>query len=273
MKPLIFALVILLSISCKNTHSNKQEKPGDRTKIKIAAYNFEYSRNATAFEIGEALKSFDFDVVCFSEAPGGDWTKNVGKTMGLQYVVVGKYSTAGHDDKYKTIASKTPLYEYDEVLMADTLHTATKAKTKINNAEISIYAVHFPFGWRDQAHINETTNKIVTFINHLKEYQKDEIAVVAGDFNFIPSTMEDKSQYYEMFVEAGLEVTWKELGFDWTKHNTHNAFIPEEEGNGHVIDHIIYNPEKMKVLDGQIIEMEKPLSDHKPVWALLQLTN
>ena len=28
---------------------------------------------------------------------------------------------------------------------------------------------------------------------------------------------------------------------------------------------------KMKVLDGEIIEMEEPLSDHKPVWALLEL--
>jgi hypothetical protein len=27
----------------------------------------------------------------------------------------------------------------------------------------------------------------------------------------------------------------------------------------------------MKVIDGQIIEMEKPLSDHKPVWAHLQV--
>ncbi|MBK6281784.1 MAG: hypothetical protein IPF54_03140 [Draconibacterium sp.] len=50
--------------------------------------------------------------------------------QGLNYVVVGRYSTAGHADKYKTIASRTPLYDYDEVLMADTLHTATKAKTK-----------------------------------------------------------------------------------------------------------------------------------------------
>ena len=28
---------------------------------------------------------------------------------------------------------------------------------------------------------------------------------------------------------------------------------------------------KMKVLDGEIIEMEKALSDHKPVWALLEV--
>jgi exonuclease III len=157
--------------------------------------------------------------------------------------------------------------------MADTLHTATKAQTKINDTELSIYSVHFPFGWRDQAHIDETTNKIATFIHYLKDKQKNEIAVVAGDFNFIPSNAENKNIYHEMFMEMGLDVTWKELGADCTKLNTYNALVPEDTGSGEVIDHIMYNPKKMKVLEGQIIEMEKPLSDHKPVWALLQLNN
>ena len=38
-----------------------------------------------------------------------------------------------------------------------------------------------------------------------------------------------------------------------------------------VIDHIMYNPNKVKAIDGAIIEMKNPLSDHKPVWALLEL--
>jgi maltose 6'-phosphate phosphatase len=123
--------------------------------------------------------------------------------MGLNYFSVGKYSTAGHQDKYKTIASRTPLYDFEEVLMADTLHTATKAKTKINNTEISVYAVHFPFGWRDQAHIDETTNKIVTFVEYLRQRQNEEISVIAGDFNFIPSNADSTSMYYGMFVDIG----------------------------------------------------------------------
>ena len=270
MKTLLFVLGLLLFFSCTNTSSNKKIKAEELPKLKIAAWNVEYSTNASAKEIGEALKPFDFDVVCFSEAPGGDWTKEVGSVLGLNNVVVGKYSTAGHIDKYKTIASRTPLYGYEEVLMADTLHTATKAKTKINNTEISIYAVHFPFGWRDQAHIDETTNKIATFVDYLKQRQNDEIAVVAGDFNFIPSNTKKENMYYEMFVNIGLDVTWKELGIDCTKLNTCDAFKPEDNGNGEVIDHVIYNPKKRNALEGQIIEMEKPLSDHKPVWALLQ---
>jgi exonuclease III len=265
----IFAL--LLIFSCSNTSSNKKSKTETPTQLKIAAWNVEYSKNASAIEIGEALNTFDFDVVCFSEAPGGDWTKEVGETMGLNHVVVGKYSTAGHVDKYKTIASRTPLYNFEEVLMADTLHTATKAKTKIDGNEISIYAVHFPFGWRDQAHIDETTNKIATLVEYLKKKQNDEITVVAGDFNFIPTNADSTSRYYEMFLSLGMDAIWKSLGIDCTKQNTYNALKPEDQGSGEVIDHIIYNTSKMKVLDGQIMELEKPLSDHKPVWALLQL--
>ena len=155
--------------------------------------------------------------------------------------------------------------------MADTLHTATRALTRIDGKEITIYSVHFPFGWRDQAHIDETTGKITAFIDYLKEKQKDEIAVVMGDFNFIPTRPDKNSMYYEMFVDIGLDASWKDLGIDVTKRNTHNAFESDDEGNGNVIDHIMYPPAKVKSLDGDIFEMEKPLSDHKPVWALLEL--
>ena len=271
MKTLLLIIVAFLAFSCGEKSSREQVQEEHATQIKVAAYNVEFSKNASATEIGEALKSYDFDVICFSEAPGGDWTKEVGVVMNLNHIVVGKYSTAGHKDKYKTIASRVPLYDYEEVLMADTLHTATRAKMKINDTEFVIYSVHFPFGWRDQAHIDETTNKVLALVNYLKERQKRELAVVAGDFNFIPVNADSANQYHKMFMDIGLDVSWKELGIDCTKQNTHNALKPEDNGNGEVIDHVMYNPEKMKAIDGNILEMEKPLSDHKPVWALLEL--
>ena len=184
-----------------------------------------------------------------------------------------------HTDKYKTIASQTPLYDYEEVLMADTLHTATRAKTTIDGKEVVIYSVHFPFGWRDQAHIDETTGKITTLVNYLKERQDKEVSVVMGDFNFIPNieqpgenAVNDSSvNYYKMFVNIGLEASWKDLEIDIRTKNTYNALEPAEEGNGNVIDHIMYHPAKVRAIDGAVIEMQKPLSDHKPVWALLEL--
>ncbi|WP_181938030.1 MULTISPECIES: endonuclease/exonuclease/phosphatase family protein [unclassified Arenibacter] len=243
----------------------------DPITLKVAAYNVEFSDKGTAEEIGEFLKSYQFDAVCFSEAPGGDWTKKVGAVMGLNHVLVGKYSTAGHKDKYKTIASRTPLSNYEEVLMADTLHTATRATTMVKGKEITLYSVHFPFGWRDQAHIDETTNKIATFVNYLREKQSDETSLVMGDFNFVLSTNDYVSPYYEMFVELGMVSSWRDLGIDVTGLGTMVKFKPESKPAGGVIDHIIYPTNKVKAINGQIMEMEKPLSDHKPVWALLEI--
>jgi len=108
-------------------------------------------------------------------------------------------------------------------------------------------------------------------IPKMKYDVKNKISVVMGDFNFIPTRPDYNSWYYEMFVDIGLDVSWKDLGIDVTKRNSHNAFEHEDEGNGSVIDHIMYSPAKVKALDGDIFEMEKPLSDHKPVWALLEL--
>lgn len=155
--------------------------------------------------------------------------------------------------------------------MADTLHSATRAKIKVNNTEFVIYSVHFPFATRGQAHFDETNNKIQTFVNYLKDRQSKELSVVAGDFNFIPTNTNTVNPYHKMFMDVGLDVSWKELGIDCTKLNTHNALKPEENGSGKVIDHIMYNPAIVKAIDGNILEMEKHLSDHKLVWALLEL--
>jgi hypothetical protein len=39
-----------------------------------------------------------------------------------------------------------------------------------------------------------------------------------------------------------------------------------------VIDHILIGPKsKFVATEGGIIELEKPLSDHKPVWAALEI--
>lgn len=269
---LIFIGLFLIVIGCNNESQLETEStPVEPAELRIAAYNVEVSRNATASEIGEALKEYNLDIVAFSEAPGGNWANDVAEILGMEHVVVGQYTTAGHDDKYKSIVSKTPLYETDEFLMTDTLHTVTKAKTRIDDREIAVYSVHFPFGWRDQAHIDETTAKISSFVDYLKVRQNNEISIVVGDFNFIPSNDNEESMYHEMFKEAGLDFSWDDLGIDATKENTHNALDPEDEGNGNVIDHIMYNPDKAEAIDGSIIEMDRSLSDHKPVWAQIRI--
>lgn len=267
----IFSVCLVLATS-SFIILNKSEINNKSINLKVAAYNVEFSDKGSSREIGEKLKSYNFDVVCFSEAPGGNWTKEVGEVMGLNHVAVGRYSTAGHKDKYKTIASRTPLTNYEEVLMADTLHTVTRAVTQVEGKEIAVYAVHFPFGWRDQAHIDETTGKVTAFVDYLKERQSNELSIAMGDFNFVLSTNDYKSQYYEMFVDIGLEVSWRDLKTDVTGLSSMvRKSKRDTKGRGWVIDHIMYNSSRVEALKGEIIEMEKPLSDHKPVWALLKI--
>lgn len=256
-----------LFFSCVNKNTQDKHKQESKLQLKIAAYNVEVGREGTPEEIGKILAPYHFQVVCMSEVPGGDWAKRVGKVAGLDYVILGRYSTAGHKDKYKAILSKTPLYGQEEVLMADTLHTVTKAKTKIGNNEISIYSVHYPFGWRNQAHIDETTNKIATFVKYLEKHQATENIVVAGDFNFSSSNSKKRNMYHDMHSNIGLKMTWKSLGTDLSQLS---SFIGEGDDSGEVIDHIFYNPKKMDVSKGNVIELEHPLSDHNPVWALLE---
>lgn len=255
---------------------SRQEKDTDNNSkpihLKVAAYNVEFSKKGTANEIGQKLRPYNFDVVCFSEAPGGDWTKEAAKIMGLGHVVVGRYSTAGHKDKYKSIASRTPLTNYEEVLMADTLHTATRAVTRVEGTDIAIYSVHFPTGWRDQAHIDETTGKVNAFVSYLQHRQSDELSLVMGDFNFVLSTDDYQSPYYQMLMDIGLDVSWKDLKTDVTQlSSTVEKSRKDIHGRGGVIDHIMYDPNRIDALEGDIIEMDKPLSDHKPVWALLRI--
>jgi endonuclease/exonuclease/phosphatase family metal-dependent hydrolase len=272
LKASLFCIGIVLLFTYVQSESvSDKEVQESSIQFRVAAYNVRVGRQATPEEIGNALKPYDLDIVCFSETPAGDWTKRAAAVLDMDHVVVGKYSTAGHTDKYKTIASKTPLYGYEEILMADTLHTVTRAVTRIEGRPIAIYSVHFPKGWRDQAHIDETTGKVNAFISHLKERPAEETVVVMGDFNFVPSNSDSNSMYHEMFIDIGLDVSWRDLAIDVTTRNTSRIFKPEAERIDRVIDHILYDPKMVKAVDGEIVELAEPLSDHKPVWAQLEL--
>ena len=62
----------------------------DAVTLRVAAYNVEFSKSATAEQIGEMFKPFNLDVIGFNEAPDGDWTKRVGKVLGMGHSYVGK---------------------------------------------------------------------------------------------------------------------------------------------------------------------------------------
>ncbi|HSI75993.1 MAG TPA: hypothetical protein VK957_08855, partial [Lunatimonas sp.] len=62
------------------------------------------------------------------------------------------------------------------------------------------------------------------------------------------------NMYHETFRKMGFDLHWKDLEIDSRYINTYNALVQDDEGNGGVIDHIMYSSEKAKAVDGGILE-------------------
>ena len=85
--------------------------------------------------------------------------------------------------------------------------------------------------------------------------------IVVGDYN---NNIGDAAM--NAIEGAGFKPTWSDLKIDVSKEFTYNALNPKKSLG--VIDHILYNTSaEAKVTEGGIIELETPLSDHKPIWA------
>ena len=231
----------------------------DAVTLRVAAYNVEFSKSATAEQIGEMFKPFKLDVIGFNEAPDGDWTKRVGKVLRMGHSYVGKISSANHKDKYKTILSRFPLEETGEVSLKGVgwnPASAVKAVIRKGGIPITFYSLHICGSVKDKGHAHFLATEVLP-------KEKSERVIVAGDFN---NRVGDDSLN---FVEgAGMRPTWKDLQIELSQQFSYNAFTPEKQAG--VIDHIFYNASSgAKAADGGIIELKKPLSDHKPVWAEL----
>ena len=261
------AMQAALLIWISGTGSSLADKPpppasapkGAPIVLRVAAYNVEFSKNATPEQIGEMFKPYKFDVIGFNEAPDGDWTDRVGKVLGMEHSYVGKTSSANHKNKYKTILSRSPLEGMEEIRLKGkgwNPATAVKAVIRKNGIPITFYSLHICGSRNENGHAHNLATEFLA-------KEKSERVIVAGDFN---NRIGDQAL---KFVEkAGMRPTWNDLKIDLTKQFTWNALDPKK--NEGVIDHIFYNiASGAKASDGGIIELEKHLSDHKPVWAEL----
>jgi endonuclease/exonuclease/phosphatase family metal-dependent hydrolase len=231
--------------------------------VRVAAYNVEFGRSTTPEEVGKMFKPYNLDIIGFNEVPDGDWTARVGKILGMKHSYVGKISSANHKDKYKSILSRTPFEATAEhelsVKRKRSWNPASvvQAVTKIDGAEVAIYSLHVcrSTDSHRMGHAYRLTNEVLP-------KEKTDRVIVLGDFN---NNMGDTAM--NMLEESGFRPTWKDLEIDVSKEFTYNALKPEQPNAG-VIDHIFYNTgSKAITKSGGIIELKKPLSDHKPVWA------
>ena len=231
---------------------------GERVAVRVASYNVEFGKNASAEEIGAMFKSYQLDIIGFCEAPDGDWTARVGKVLEMDHVYVGKISSAHHKDKYKTILSRTPLEVTEEIPInggtAWNPASVVRAVSTIRGVSIAFYSLHIAGSDGKVGHAVELARNVLP-----KEAATRFIVV--GDYN---NRLGDHAM--DILADTGMKITWNDLGIDVAPLYTYNALKPEI--NGGVIDHILYNTVSGgKTTDGGIIELEKPLSDHKPVWA------
>ena len=231
--------------------------------VRVAAFNVEFGRSTTPEQVGKMFKPYKPDIIGFNEVPDGDWTARVGKVLGMSYSYVGKISSANHKDKYKSILSRTPLQDTVEHELSVERRrswnpaSVVSATTKIDGVPVALYSLHIC-----RSKESDKTGHAYRLAKQVLPKEKTNRVIVLGDFN---NNMGDTAM--KMLEASGYKPTWKDLKVDVSKEFTYNALKPEQPNAG-VIDHIFYNNlPRTKVIDGGIIELKKPLSDHKPVWA------
>jgi endonuclease/exonuclease/phosphatase family metal-dependent hydrolase len=231
--------------------------------MRVAAFNVEFGRSTTPEKVGKMFKPYELDIIGFNEVPDGDWTARVGKVLGMSYSYVGKISSANHKDKYKSILSRTPFEDTVEHELSVERRrswnpaSAVRVVTKIDGIPIAIYSLHIC-----RSTDSDKTGHAYRLAKEVLPEEKMDRVIVLGDFN---NNMGDTAM--NMLEASGFRATWNDLKIDISKEFTYNALKPEQPNAG-VIDHIFYNTGSGgSATDGGIIELIKPLSDHKPVWA------
>lgn len=249
---LLAFLCILAACACVNTAD-------ETVTVRVASYNVEFSKNASPEQIGEMFTPYNLDLIGFDEAPDGEWTDRVGKVLGMKYSYVGKISSANHKDKYKTILCRTPLEKTAEFpLNGSGWNPASTVKvvTRIDGLPIAFYSLHICASGSDDGHAADLATNVLP-------QETTERFIVVGDFN---NKIGDAAM--NIIEKAGMRPTWKDLKMDIANRFTWNALNPKE--NLGVIDHILYNTASgANAVDGGIIELKQPLSDHHPIWAEL----
>ena len=257
-----------LALHCIN---RKHPQHGDRRQVslkdqpitvRVASYNVEFGKSATPEQIGEMFKPYNLDIIGFDEVPDGDWTARVGNVLGMKHSYVGKISSANHKDKYKSILSRAPLEGMAEHELQVKRRrcwnpaSAVRAVTEIDGISIAFYSLHICSS-RDREKIGHAYQ----LATEVLPKETTERVIVVGDYN---NNIGDIAM--NTIEAAGFKPTWNDLKMDVSKEFTYNAQDPSK--NLGVIDHILYNTSPgAQVTEGGIIELETPLSDHKPIWA------
>lgn len=232
--------------------------PDQAITVRVAAYNVEFGRSTTPEQVAEMFKPYNLDIIGFNEVPDGAWTARVGKVLGMEHSFVGSISSANHEDKYKSILSRTPLaHKKEHELQAKrgwNPASVVRAETEIEGVPFAFLSLHICKSGATNGHAHRLVTEVL-------RKEKTRRVIVVGDYN---NRIGDAAM--ETVEGAGFKPTWTDLKIEVAREFTYNAQDPKT--NLGVIDHILYNHRSgAEATDGGIIELKKPLSDHKPIWA------
>lgn len=230
-------------------------KTAGEVRIRVVAYNVEKGSKGSAEEIAALFVKFRPDLIGFNEAPGGDWTARAGAVLGMNHAYLGRISSAGHKDKYKSILSRTPLSKQQEfelnVSRGWNPASAVRAETEIRGIRVTFYSLHI-------ARSGKTDGHAWQFVDQVLSKDDSQRILVAGDFN-----NEVGHPAMDTFEEAGMRPVWRDLNIDLRRATT----VVKRSRYG-IIDHILYNKRSgARASRGGVVTLVKPLSDHWPVYA------
>ena len=228
--------------------------------MKIISHNIEFGKSTTAEAAARALKSLQPDVILFNEVPGDGWTARVGVELGMPHNYCGKISSADHLDKYKSILSRTPLLHTREILVEGkgwNPISVVRAETEVEGTTVALYALHIP------GHVEREGSACEFLAREIITGEPCENVIAGGDYNNRP---EDDA--LTAMLDAGFRSMWHLLDIDTTLLFTHNAMNPKQRTG--VIDHFfVRSGGGLSIVAGGMVELDVPLSDHKPIWTEL----
>lgn len=161
----------------------------------------------------------------------------------------------GQQSHAALIQASTEEYEITSTSRGWNPASVVRAVTKIDGVSFAFYSLHI---CKSKKKVGGHAHRLATTI---LPKESTERVIVVGDFN---NNIGDAAM--NTIEEAGFISTWNDLKIDVSKEFTYNALDPKKSLG--VIDHILYSTSAgAKVTEGGIIELKKPLSDHKPIWA------
>ena len=233
---LISIFIILLNSAFTIQAIESKPQPNEQFSIKFAAYNVLFGLWGAPESIGEKLKKYNLDIICFNEVPNGDWTKRVGTILNLNHTYVGEISSANHKNKYKSILSRFPLYNKGEIeINANGWKPASLvyANTKVKNATIKMHSTHIP----GQQNLNDSAAGFIA--ENIIKTSNDENLIILGDLNNKP-----KKGALKAFYAAGMKSIWNELKINISMNSTHKHIESGKESG--IIDHIFFKSKKRR---------------------------